>query len=30
VVWWVWCVWGGVYLCVCGGPVQRTGQPLVL
>jgi hypothetical protein len=20
---------GGVYLCVCGGPVQRTGQPLV-
>jgi hypothetical protein len=21
------CVWGCV--CVCGGPVQRTGQPLV-
>jgi hypothetical protein len=28
-VWRVWCVWG-VYLCVCGGPVQRTGQPLVI
>jgi hypothetical protein len=24
-VWWVWCV----FVCVCGGPVKRTGQQLV-